>query len=173
MLFSYCVFQTSWHCAFFCVHSLMLYSVKLFPNLFHIPSVVSDGDRFEKGIVVFDTPETFHPPPVSFFDYLAKTLDTFIHFFHFWPSVWDKVHIISAVFFFDIAFQLCTASLIIAVKKDITISEHISVVYSWLYMIAINGLCALTVLDHVWRYRLSTIPFFAIMSSVSMKGKIK
>lgn len=120
----------------------------------------------DRGIVVWDWPQTDHEPSTGYFDDVATAADRVLHFFFFWTERFSLTHnIMNAVFYMPLMILLA-AGATVAMKRS---STSIVMLMSVVMILTVALYAAFFPADSQWRSRLPVLPHLILLAAIAAR----
>jgi hypothetical protein len=126
------------------------------------------GQEFQAGYVIYGRPETYHPAPGGFLDYVWLDVDRLRSFFVFTAAGFSREHVLVNVAFFVPAYvgwAIAAVSLLRG-KSGSTWPEWWATVLGTLFVLSFCLFHSLQQIDFDWRYRLPCLPVLAMLAAI-------
>jgi len=150
--------------AAFLVHAWFFQDMRRWPSQWMRPKLQEYAAREQKGEVVFDHQESYHRPPVTIVDYVAMEADRFTRFFQITSSANSTRHNVIAAVYYVPLYLLAMIGFVDAVRSGDRRRSAVAQT-ALLWILSNVTLCAITVLDYDWRYRMPLMPQLILLAA--------
>jgi len=150
--------------------SLLAQNPNLWPFDFARGEVDFTSQNYNKGIVIHGRPETFHQPPVALIDYIAITLDKFIHYFSPTAEGFSFIHKVYSILFYIPIYLLAGFGVLFLFLKDgyRRTSTWLVALTASLFVLFFASYHAVLTIDFDWRYRVPCIPVLILLAALGV-----
>jgi hypothetical protein len=146
------------------IHAYIYQDVSRWPLRWMKPKLQEYAAREKTGEVVWDRHETFHQPPVTFADHLSIEADRFVRFFQATSTAFSRRHNLVSLLYYLPLYLLGLIGVVDAFRQGG--DKRRAVVHvALLWLVVMDGLSAMTILDYDWRYRLPLMPQFIFLAA--------
>jgi hypothetical protein len=159
----------------FFLASVLAQNPDLWPFDFARSPIDSISRVYNSGKVMSDRPETSHLPPAALIDYVAITLDRFIHYFLPTAEGFSFIHKVMSSLFFIPIYCLAGFSFLCLFSKN-----GYSRTNTWLvaqtavlFVLFYASYHAITWIDFDWRYRVPCIPVLILLAALGVDRIIR
>jgi len=156
----------------FLAHAYFVQDMNRWPTDWMRPKLVEYAAREQAGEVVYDHRESSHRPPVTMVDYVAIEADRFVRFFQITSSANSAKHNLINIVYYVPVYLLALIGFVDAVRSgDRRRSALAQAPLLWL--VAMVGLSAVTVLDYDWRYRLPLMIQIILLTACGAQALVR
>jgi UDP-N-acetylmuramyl pentapeptide phosphotransferase/UDP-N-acetylglucosamine-1-phosphate transferase len=146
------------------VHAYFFHDMRRWPTDFMRPKLEEYAAREQAGEVVWDRAETAHARPESMLGHVAIEADRFVRFFQVTVAGFSRAHNAYAILYYIPLYGLALIGILdalLGVDERRRAVVHVTL----LWILSMAALCAVTILDFDWRYRMPLLPQLIVLAA--------